>query len=108
MDGTLSPMIATAEKPVAAISSVDNYEMWSPVGAPIDAEMYKTFAKFGSLPRLAGAAPGPPGHRPDEQVREELSGVGAIESPVAYPETNSPTSSPGSPTTSTANCRCRW
>jgi uncharacterized protein (DUF1501 family) len=88
MDGTLSPMIATAEKPVAAISSVDNYEMWSPVGAPIDAEMYKTFAKFGSLPsdspamlqvRRATAQ--------TEQVREELSGVGAIESLVAYPET---------------------
>ena len=29
MDGTLSPMIATAEKPVAAIDSVDGYDLWS-------------------------------------------------------------------------------
>jgi uncharacterized protein (DUF1501 family) len=87
MDGTLSPMIATTQKPVAAISSVDSYDMWSPVGAPIDAEMYKTFSAFGSLPsdsqallqvRRATAQ--------TEKVREELTGVGEVESPVAYPE----------------------
>jgi uncharacterized protein (DUF1501 family) len=89
MDGTLSPMLATLEKPVAAISSVDSYEMWSRVSAPIDAEMFKTFAKFGSLPsdsqallqvRRATAQ--------TEQLREELGGVGAIESPVTYPESD--------------------
>lgn len=88
MDGTLSPMIATAEKPVAAISSVDSYEMWAPVGAPIDAEMYKALAAFGSLPsdsqallqvRRATAQ--------TEKVREELNGVGEIESPIEYPQT---------------------
>ncbi len=87
MDGTLSPMIATAQKPVAAISSVDDYEMWAPVGEPVDTEMHKSFAAFGSLPsdsaamlqvRRATAQ--------TEKVREELTGVGKIESPVAYPE----------------------
>ena len=87
MDGALSPMIATAEKPVAAIDGVDSYDMWSPVGAPIDAEMYKSFARFGSLPsdspallqvRRATAQ--------TEQLREELGGVGKIESPVTYPK----------------------
>jgi uncharacterized protein (DUF1501 family) len=87
MDGALSPMIATAEKPVAALDSVDSYDMWSPVGAPIDAEMYKSFARFGSLPsdspallqvRRATAQ--------TEQLREELGGVGDIESAVAYPK----------------------
>ena len=34
MDGSLSPMMATAQKPVAAIGSVDSYEMWSPVRRP--------------------------------------------------------------------------
>ena len=29
MDGSLSPMIATADKPVAAIDSVDGYDLWS-------------------------------------------------------------------------------
>jgi uncharacterized protein (DUF1501 family) len=89
MDGTLSPMIATAQKPVAAISSVDSYDMWTRyTGEPIDAEMYKAFAAFGALPsdspamlqvRRATAQ--------TEKVREELTGVGAIESLVAYPET---------------------
>jgi uncharacterized protein (DUF1501 family) len=88
MDGTLSPMIATAEKPVAAISSVDSYDMWSRVGEPVDAEMYKTFARFGALPsdspalqqvRRATAQ--------TEKLREELGGVGAIESAVEYPKT---------------------
>jgi uncharacterized protein (DUF1501 family) len=87
MDGTLSPMIATAQKPVAAISSVDSYDMWTRyTGEPIDAEMYKTFAAFGALPsdsqallqvRRATAQ--------TEKVREELTGIGAIESPVTYP-----------------------
>jgi uncharacterized protein (DUF1501 family) len=88
MDGSLSPMIATAQKPVAAISSVDSYEMWSRVGEPVDAEMYKAFAAFGSLPsdspalqqvRRATAQ--------TEKLREELGGIGPIESKAAYPET---------------------
>jgi uncharacterized protein (DUF1501 family) len=87
MDGSLSPMIATTEKPVAAIDSVDAYEMWSPVGAPIDAEMYRSFAKFGSLPsdspallqvRRATAQ--------TEQLREELGALGGFSSPVEYPK----------------------
>ncbi|HEX5262721.1 MAG TPA: DUF1501 domain-containing protein [Phenylobacterium sp.] len=90
MDGTLSPMIATAQKPVAAISSVDSYDMWTRyTGEPIDAEMYKTFAAFGALPsdsaamlqvRRATAQ--------TEKVREELGGVGKIESKYLYPETD--------------------
>jgi uncharacterized protein (DUF1501 family) len=90
MDGTLSPMIATTQKPVAAISSVDSYDMWTQyTGEPIDAEMYKTFAAFGALPsdsaamlqvRRATAQ--------TEKVREELTGVGEIESLVTYPETD--------------------
>jgi uncharacterized protein (DUF1501 family) len=87
MDGSLSPTIATAEKPVAAIDSVDAYEMWSPVGAPIDAEMYRSFAAFGSLPsdsaallqvRRATAQ--------TEQLREELGALGSFTSPVQYPK----------------------
>ncbi|HTT95381.1 MAG TPA: DUF1501 domain-containing protein [Solirubrobacterales bacterium] len=88
MDGTLSPMIATAQKPVAAIGSVDSYDMWTRyTGEPIDAEMYRSFAAFGALPadspamqqvRRATAQ--------TEKVREELLGVGEIESPVTYPE----------------------
>jgi uncharacterized protein (DUF1501 family) len=88
MDGSLSPMLATAQKPVAAIGSVDGYEMWSPVSDPIDAEMYKSFAKFGSLPSDSPALlQVRRATSQTEKVREELTGIGAIESPVAYPET---------------------
>jgi uncharacterized protein (DUF1501 family) len=90
MDGTLSPMIATAQKPVAAISSVDSYDMWTRyTGEPIDAEMYKTFAAFGAMPsdsaamlqvRRATAQ--------TEKVREELTGVGKIESKFTYPDSD--------------------
>ncbi len=87
MDGMLSPMIATAQKPVAAIDSVDSYDMWSPVGAPIDAEMYKTFARFGSLPSDSPALlQVRRATSQTEKLREELGGVGAIESPVTYPQ----------------------
>ena len=87
MDGMLSPMIATAQKPVAAIDSVDSYDMWSPVGAPIDAEMYKTFARFGSLPSDSPALlQVRRATSQTEKLREELGGIGAIESPVAYPQ----------------------
>jgi uncharacterized protein (DUF1501 family) len=89
MDGTLSPMIATTQKPVAAISSVDSYDMWSPVGSPIDAEMYKSFAKFGSLPSDSPALTQVRrATSQTEKVREELTGVGKIESPVTYPDSD--------------------
>ncbi len=88
MDGSLSPMLATTQKPVAAIGSVDGYEMWSPVSDPIETEMYKSFAKFGSLPSDSPALlQVRRATSQTEKVREELTGIGPIESPVAYPET---------------------
>ena len=69
MDGALSPMIATADKPVAAIDSVDGYDLWSAVSDPVRAEMYKSFAKFGAMPSDSpGDVPGPARHRPDRQA----------------------------------------
>ena len=89
MDGSLSPMIATAEKPVAAIDSVDSYEMWSPVGAPIDAEMYKSFAAFGSLPSDSAALlQVRRATKQTEQLREELGALGGFKSPVEYPKSD--------------------
>jgi uncharacterized protein (DUF1501 family) len=88
LDGSLSPMIATAEKPVAAIDSVDGYDLWSRVGDPIEAEMFNSFARFGSLPsdspamsqvRRASAQ--------TDKLRQDLDGVGDFSSPVAYPDT---------------------
>jgi len=87
LDGSLSPMIATAEKPVAAIDSVDGYDLWAQVGDPVESEMFKSFARFGSLPtdspamgqvRRATAQ--------TDKLRQDLAGVGEFSSPVAYPD----------------------
>jgi uncharacterized protein (DUF1501 family) len=88
MDGALSPMIATAEKPVAAIDSVDGYDLWSPVGEPIDAEMYRSFARFGSLPSDSpGLSQVRRATAQTDKLRQDLGGVGEFSSPVSYPET---------------------
>jgi uncharacterized protein (DUF1501 family) len=87
MDGMLSPTIATARKPVAAISSVDSFWMESRAGA-LEGQLHESFARFGALPsdssallqiRKAAAE--------TEQVRAELGALGAFTSPVAYPPT---------------------
>jgi uncharacterized protein (DUF1501 family) len=87
LDGSLSPMIATAEKPVAAIDSVDGYDLWARVGDPIESEMFRTFARFGSLPADSPAL----GHvrratSQTDKLRQDLAGVGEFSSPVAYPD----------------------
>jgi uncharacterized protein (DUF1501 family) len=88
MDGSLSPMIATAEKPVAAIESVDGYDLWSPVSDPISSEMYKSFARFGAMssdsPALTQVRRAT---AQTDKLRTDLGGVGAFSSPVAYPDT---------------------
>jgi len=88
MDGSLSPMIATANRPVAAIESVDGYDLWSPVSDPIETEMMRSFARFGLLP---SDSPGLTQVRratsQTEKLREELAGLSGFTSPVAYPDT---------------------
>jgi len=87
MDGLLSPMIATAEKPVAAIDSVDGYDLWARVGDPVESEMFRSFARFGSLPADSPAL----GHvrratAQTDKLRQDLAGVSEFTSPVAYPD----------------------
>jgi uncharacterized protein (DUF1501 family) len=88
MDGVLSPMIATAERPVAAIDSVDGYDLWAPVSDPVSAEMYKSFGRFGSLPSDSAAMAQVRGATAQtDKLRTDLGGIGDFTSPVAYPET---------------------
>jgi uncharacterized protein (DUF1501 family) len=88
MDGSLSPMIATAERPVAAIDSVDGYDLWSPVSSPISDEMYKSFARFGSLPSDSpGLSQVRRATSQTNQLRQELDDLGGFTSPVTYPKT---------------------
>jgi uncharacterized protein (DUF1501 family) len=88
MDGSLSPMIATAQKPVAAIDSVDGYDLWAAVSDPVRAEMFKSFAKLGSLPADSPAL----GQvrratSQTDKLRTELGSIGPVTSPVPYPST---------------------
>jgi uncharacterized protein (DUF1501 family) len=87
LDGSLSPMIATAEKPVAAIDSVDGYDLWSRVDDPIEAEMFRSFARFGSLPADSpGLSQVRRAASQTDKLRQDLAGVGEFSSPVAYPD----------------------
>ena len=87
LDGSLSPMIATADKPVAAIESVDGYDLWTRVDSPIEEEMFDSFARFGSLP---SDSPGMTQVRraaaQTVKLRKDLAGVGDFSSPVSYPD----------------------
>jgi uncharacterized protein (DUF1501 family) len=74
---------------VAAIDSVDGYDLWSHVDQPISDEMYKSFARFGSLPSdSAGLAQVRRATAQTDKLRTDLGGLGDFTSPVSYPETN--------------------
>ncbi len=89
MDGSLSPMIATADRPVAAIDSVDGYDLWSAVSDPVRDEMYRSFARFGALPSDSpGLAQVRRATAQTDKLRQDLGGIGDFTSPVAYPDTH--------------------
>jgi uncharacterized protein (DUF1501 family) len=89
MGGSLSPTLATASKPVAAIDSVTDYDLLAQVDDPISAEMFRSFAHFGSF-ASDSAALGQARRATARtmKLREELRQFRAFTSPVAYP--NSP------------------
>jgi uncharacterized protein (DUF1501 family) len=88
LDGDLSPMIATAKKPVAAIDSVDGYDLWSRTEDKVEEEMFRTFARFGSLPSDSpGLAQVRRATAQTDKLRQDLAGVGNFTSPVPYPDT---------------------
>ena len=89
LDGDLSPMIATAEKPVAAIDSVDGYDLWSRVEDPVETEMFRSFARFGSLPSDSpGLAQVRRAAYQTDKLRQDLADVGGFTSLVPYPDTD--------------------
>ncbi len=89
LSNELSPMLATPSKPVAAVESVTDYDLWSWADEePVQANMFSSFANLGSLssdsPAMTQArrAIGQ-----TEQVREQLGTFNDYTSPVAnlYP-----------------------
>ena len=107
MDGSLSPMLATADRPVAAIDSVDGYDLWSSVGDPIEQDMYDTLrADRRDAVRHAGARPGPPRHRADREAAPGPRRRRRVHEPGRLSRTpTSPTSSRASPRSSSSGCR---
>lgn len=87
LDGSLSPMLATAEKPVAAIDSVDGYDLWSHVDNPVQTEMFESFARLGALPADSPAmSQVRRATSQTDKLRQDLDGVGEFSSPVEYPD----------------------
>lgn len=50
LDRILSPALATASNPVAAMSTYGGFELSSPAAEPVRAELYSSFEKMGALP----------------------------------------------------------
>ena len=106
MDGSLSPMLATAEKPVAAIDSVDGFDLWSAVGNPVRKRCTAASPASARCPRTPPASPrsATPRPRPTSCARTSR---GSASSPARslIPTPGSPTSSPGWRPTSPPGCR---
>jgi uncharacterized protein (DUF1501 family) len=90
LDGTLSPSLATADKPVAAVDDPTDFDMWvRGVGDPVANPMYDTFGNFGSF---GSDSPGMThvrrATRQTADLREQLASFGSYTPPVAYPNTN--------------------
>src|SRR3954462_5739400 len=89
LSNELSPALATPSKPVAAVESVTDYDLWSWAGSdPVEANM---FSSFGNLGALSSDSPAMTQARraigQTEQVREQLGGFNGFTRPVAdlYP-----------------------
>jgi uncharacterized protein (DUF1501 family) len=90
LSNELSPALATPSKPVAAVQSVTDYDLWSYAGSdPVETNM---FGSFGNLGGFASDSPAMTQARraigQTEQVREQLNGFGNFTSPVTYPANN--------------------
>jgi uncharacterized protein (DUF1501 family) len=87
LDGTLSPTLATANLPVAAVDDPTDYDMWAyGVGDPVSDPMYDAFGNFGGFG--SDSAPLTQVRRATQQtadLREQLSSFDNYTSPVTYP-----------------------
>ncbi len=87
LSGTLSPALATARNPVAAVDGITDYSMWSWVHEPVSDEMFRSFKRIGSF---RSDSPAMEQSRraisSTNSVRETLENFGEFESPVAYPD----------------------
>jgi uncharacterized protein (DUF1501 family) len=90
LDGRLSPTLATADKPVAAVDDPTDFDMYAyGIGDPVSQPMYDAFGNFGSF---SSDSPGMTQVRRATQqtadLREQLASFGEYTPPVTYPSTN--------------------
>jgi uncharacterized protein (DUF1501 family) len=88
LDQTLAPALATATKPVAAVSSPDDYDFWAPgIWDPVEARMLDAFGKLG---RVAGGDPALRHARDQvaatDALRRQVAAFKEPAPPVSYPE----------------------
>lgn len=94
LDGDLSPSLATAKKPVAALSGAGNYSFWAPgVWGQVEERMLDAVGALGSArgkdPALSGArAVTSQSHRLRQQL-SQFDTENGFNSPVPYPKSES-------------------
>ena len=71
---------------MAAIDSVDGYDLWSAVCDPVRAEMYRELRRFGALPSDSPAlAQVRRATAQTDKLRQELGGIGELHQPGRLP-----------------------
>ena len=89
LSNELSPALATPSKPVAAVESVTDYDLWSWADSnPVQTNMFTSFGNLGGFPSDSPAmTQARRAIGQTEQVREQLAGFNNFTSPVAnlYP-----------------------
>jgi len=89
LSNELSPALATPSKPVAAVESVTDYDLWSYAGSdPVETSMFSSFGNLGGLSSDSAAmTQARRAIGQTEQVREQLATFNGYTSPVAnlYP-----------------------
>jgi uncharacterized protein (DUF1501 family) len=88
LSNELSPALATPSKPVAAVESVTDYDLWAWNVGDLEPEMFESFGNLGSMPSDSVAmSQARRAIGQTEQVREQLASFTGFTSPVAnlYP-----------------------
>jgi uncharacterized protein (DUF1501 family) len=92
LDGTLSPTLATASMPVAAVDDPTDFDLWARhVDGVTVSNMYDAFANFGTI----GGTPDSPAltqtrkaTKQTADLREQLASFSGYTPPVPYPNTS--------------------
>lgn len=90
MDGTLSPTLATANMPVAAVDDPTDYDMYAHgVGDPVSDPMYDAFGNFGGFGSdSSGMTQVRRATQQTADLREQLAAFDDYTPMVTYPNTN--------------------